>query len=47
MWQIPAEELAKRRDLREERIFSIDPPTAKSVAHHWLRKARVAEPNDF
>ena len=34
VWQIPADELAKRRDLREERIFSIDPPTAKCVDMH-------------
>ncbi|KAJ3280299.1 hypothetical protein HK104_000770 [Borealophlyctis nickersoniae] len=30
-WTIPKEEIAARRDLRQERIFSIDPPTAKDL----------------
>ncbi|KAI8996067.1 hypothetical protein BC832DRAFT_519063, partial [Gaertneriomyces semiglobifer] len=30
-WKIPAEEYVKRRDLREERIFSIDPQTARDL----------------
>ncbi|KAJ3180051.1 hypothetical protein HDU87_002274 [Geranomyces variabilis] len=30
-WQIPAEEYQKRRDFRDERIFSIDPPTARDL----------------
>jgi exoribonuclease R len=30
-WAIPAEELAKRRDLRDYRIFTIDPPNAKDL----------------
>ena len=30
-WKIPDEELAKRWDLRGERIFSIDPPMAKDL----------------
>ncbi|XP_060623306.2 DIS3-like exonuclease 2 isoform X2 [Anolis sagrei] len=30
-WVIPPEELAKRRDLREECIFTIDPSTAKDL----------------
>lgn len=30
-WIIPEEEIAKRWDLRSERIFSIDPPTAKDL----------------
>ncbi|KAJ3015748.1 hypothetical protein HKX48_004403 [Thoreauomyces humboldtii] len=30
-WTIPAEEYTKRRDFREERIFSIDPPTARDL----------------
>ncbi|KAJ3033238.1 hypothetical protein HDV00_006560 [Rhizophlyctis rosea] len=30
-WIIPDEEIAKRRDLRDEQIFSIDPPTAKDL----------------
>ena len=30
-WQIPAEEISKRRDLRSHRIFTIDPPTAKDL----------------
>ena len=31
VWRIPEEELAKRRDLRKEQIFSIDPPTARDL----------------
>lgn len=30
-WKIPPEEFKKRRDLRELRIFSIDPPTARDL----------------
>ncbi|KAJ3162413.1 hypothetical protein HDU86_004893 [Geranomyces michiganensis] len=30
-WQIPAAEYEKRRDFRDERIFSIDPPTARDL----------------
>lgn len=30
-WQIPAEELKKRRDLRNERIITIDPSTARDL----------------
>jgi VacB/RNase II family 3'-5' exoribonuclease len=30
-WTIPQEELAKRLDLREERVFSVDPVTAKDL----------------
>lgn len=30
-WQIPQEEIEKRRDLRSLRIFTIDPPTAKDL----------------
>jgi protein SSD1 len=30
-WSIPEEELNRRRDLRSERIFSIDPVTAKDL----------------
>ena len=30
-WTIPPEEIAKRRDLRKHRIFSIDPTTAKDL----------------
>ncbi|KAI8815729.1 uncharacterized protein EV422DRAFT_488300, partial [Fimicolochytrium jonesii] len=30
-WTIPKEEYAKRRDLRAETIFSIDPPTARDL----------------
>ncbi|KAK1797383.1 hypothetical protein P4O66_008747 [Electrophorus voltai] len=30
-WTIPAEELAKRRDLRQECIFTIDPATARDL----------------
>uniref|UniRef100_A0AAR2LZA6 DIS3-like exonuclease 2 n=1 Tax=Pygocentrus nattereri TaxID=42514 RepID=A0AAR2LZA6_PYGNA len=30
-WTIPAEELAKRRDLRKECIFTIDPATARDL----------------
>ena len=30
-WSIPEEEVAKRRDLRSHRIFSIDPTTAKDL----------------
>jgi hypothetical protein len=29
-WAITLEEVAQRRDLRETRIFTIDPPTAKA-----------------
>ena len=29
--QIPAAELARRRDLRKHRIFSIDPATARDL----------------
>jgi exoribonuclease R len=40
-WRIPASELAKRRDLRELRICSIDPPTARDLddALHCIRHA--------
>lgn len=40
-WQIPQAEIALRRDLRSERIFSIDPPTAKDLddALHCKRLA--------
>jgi len=31
VWQVPAEEIAKRRDLRSTRIFTIDPPNAKDL----------------
>eukprot|EP01114_Cavostelium_apophysatum_P019410 TRINITY_DN6252_c0_g1_i2.p1 TRINITY_DN6252_c0_g1~~TRINITY_DN6252_c0_g1_i2.p1 ORF type:complete len:1327 (-),score=433.29 TRINITY_DN6252_c0_g1_i2:12-3866(-) len=31
LWAIPPEEIAKRRDLRKVRIFTIDPPTAKDL----------------
>ena len=31
MWTIPDEEYAKRRDLRNTRIFTIDPPNAKDL----------------
>eukprot|EP00123_Amoebidium_parasiticum_P017821 comp23998_c0_seq1/m.42718 comp23998_c0_seq1/g.42718 ORF comp23998_c0_seq1/g.42718 comp23998_c0_seq1/m.42718 type:complete len:941 (-) comp23998_c0_seq1:35-2857(-) len=30
-WTIPEEEIAQRRDLRKQRIFSIDPPTARDL----------------
>eukprot|EP00884_Botryococcus_braunii_P005406 jgi/Botrbrau1/14867/Bobra.0298s0001.1 len=30
-WSIPAQELASRLDLREKRVISIDPPTAKDL----------------
>jgi len=30
-WEIPEEEFQKRRDLRKERIFTIDPSTAKDL----------------
>jgi DIS3-like exonuclease 2 len=30
-WSISAEELAKRRDFRQHRVFSIDPPTARDL----------------
>jgi RNB domain len=30
-WTIPEEEIAKRKDLRDYRIFTIDPPTAKDL----------------
>jgi DIS3-like exonuclease 2 len=30
-WSIPAAELAARRDLRGERIFSVDPPSARDL----------------
>ena len=30
-WRIPAEEIARRRDLRDVRIFTIDPPNAKDL----------------
>ena len=30
-WSIPEEEIQKRIDLRKERIFSIDPPTARDL----------------
>ena len=30
-WVIPKEEIARRRDLREERIFTIDPETARDL----------------
>jgi DIS3-like exonuclease 2 len=30
-WQIPEEEIARRRDLRGHRIFTIDPPNAKDL----------------
>jgi len=30
-WTIPEEEIARRRDLRSYRIFTIDPPTAKDL----------------
>jgi len=30
-WQIPAAEVARRRDLRSYRIFTIDPPNAKDL----------------
>lgn len=30
-WEIPAEELKKRRDFRSTMIFSIDPPTARDL----------------
>ena len=30
-WQIPVDEIAKRKDLRSYRIFTIDPPTAKDL----------------
>ena len=30
-WRIPAEEVKQRRDLRKERIFTIDPITAKDL----------------
>lgn len=30
-WQIPAEEISRRRDLRSTRIFTIDPTTAKDL----------------
>ncbi|EGD81697.1 hypothetical protein PTSG_02410 [Salpingoeca rosetta] len=30
-WRIPQEELARRRDLRHERIFSVDPLTARDL----------------
>jgi protein SSD1 len=30
-WTIPEEEIAKRRDLRNHRIFTIDPPSAKDL----------------
>lgn len=30
-WAIPAREYTLRRDLRNERVFSIDPPTAKDL----------------
>lgn len=30
-WGIPPDELARRRDLRGERIFTIDPPTARDL----------------
>lgn len=31
MWEIPSEVIANRRDLRNTRIFSIDPLTAKDL----------------
>jgi exoribonuclease R len=30
-WKIPEEEISKRRDLRNKRIFTIDPLTAKDL----------------
>ena len=30
-WSIPEEEMQKRLDMREERIFTIDPRTAKDL----------------
>jgi exoribonuclease R len=30
-WTIPKDEIARRRDLRGERIFTIDPPTARDL----------------
>eukprot|EP00899_Mesostigma_viride_P010512 jgi/Mesvir1/19462/Mv10488-RA.1 len=30
-WQVPQEEVARRRDLRQQRVFSIDPPTARDL----------------
>lgn len=30
-WKIPTEELSKRRDFRDARIFTIDPPNAKDL----------------
>lgn len=30
-WVIPEEEIRKRRDLRDKRIFTIDPPTARDL----------------
>ena len=30
-WRVPAEELAKRKDFRSTRIFSIDPYTARDL----------------
>eukprot|EP01035_Chromulina_nebulosa_P017433 gene17433-22985_t len=30
-WQIPLDEINKRKDLRDYRIFTIDPPTAKDL----------------
>jgi exoribonuclease R len=30
-WSISPEELARRRDFRETRVFSIDPPTARDL----------------
>jgi exoribonuclease R len=30
-WEIPAEEITNRKDLRKERIFTIDPATAKDM----------------
>lgn len=31
LWKIPADEIAKRRDLRKSRIFTIDPTGARDL----------------
>lgn len=36
-WQIPAGEIAKRRDLRSTRVFTIDPVTAKGKRQEQVR----------
>ena len=45
-WKIPEEEIARRRDLRDVRIFTIDPPNAKDLDDALHISALEKRPGD-